>query len=56
MPAGLWRRIGPAGPRARELLALAWPLILSNSFWTLQITLDRVFLSQDSPDAQFTYE
>ena len=23
---------------------LAWPLILSNSFWTLQITLDRVFL------------
>ena len=23
----------------RELLRLAWPLILSNSFWTLQITL-----------------
>jgi MATE family multidrug resistance protein len=30
----------------RELLALAWPLILSNSIWTLQITLDRVFLGQ----------
>jgi len=35
-----WR--GPGG--GREVLRLAWPLILSNSFWTLQITLDRVFL------------
>lgn len=33
-----------AGGKA-ELLLLAWPLILSNSIWTLQITIDRVFLS-----------
>jgi MATE family multidrug resistance protein len=38
------RWIGPGG--GRELLALAWPLILSNSIWTLQITLDRVFLGR----------
>jgi MATE family multidrug resistance protein len=31
---------------ARELLGLAWPLILSNSIWTLQITLDRALLSR----------
>lgn len=30
----------------REVLRLAIPLILSNSFWTLQITIDRIFLSQ----------
>jgi MATE family multidrug resistance protein len=34
-----------------ELLRLAWPLILSNSFWTLQITLDRILLSKASSDA-----
>src|SRR5687768_4511813 len=31
---------------ARNLIALAWPLILSNSFTTLQITIDRLFLSE----------
>jgi MATE family multidrug resistance protein len=36
---------------ARELLALALPLILSNSFWTLQVTVDRVFLSHMSAEA-----
>ena len=42
--------VGTKGdPRAvrgtvRELLSLAWPLIVSNSFWTLQIALDRVLL------------
>src|SRR4051794_26687253 len=30
----------------RELLRLAWPFILSNSFWTLQILIDRVLLSR----------
>jgi MATE family multidrug resistance protein len=44
---GLWRE--PGG--GRELLRLAWPLILSNSFWTLQIALDRIFLSRSSSDA-----
>src|SRR5262249_28710358 len=39
---------GPAWPTrgsTQELLRLAWPLILSNSCWTLQIVLDRVLLS-----------
>ncbi len=41
-----WR--GPAG--GREVLRLAWPLILSNSFMTLQLNLDRVMLSRHSSD------
>ena len=36
---------------ARELLRLALPLILSNSFWTIQIAIDRAFLSRLSNDA-----
>ena len=35
----------------RELLRLAFPLILSSSFLTLQVTIDRVLLSQASSDA-----
>jgi MATE family multidrug resistance protein len=35
----------PAGG-TRELLALAWPLILSTSFWTVQVVFDRVLLGQ----------
>lgn len=35
----------------REVLRLALPLILANSFWTLQITIDRVMLSWYSSDA-----
>jgi MATE family multidrug resistance protein len=31
-----------------ELLRLAWPLVLSNSFWTLQIALDRILLSRST--------
>src|SRR6516162_1561889 len=34
-----------------ELLRLAWPLVLSNGLWTLQITLDRVLLSRSSSEA-----
>lgn len=34
----------------RELLVLAWPLILTNSVWTLQITIDRMFLTQSGSD------
>lgn len=34
-----------------ELLHLAWPLILSNGFMTLQLTVDRVFLSRQSTEA-----
>jgi MATE family multidrug resistance protein len=32
----------------RELLRLAWPLILSNSIWMAQIILDRILLSHSS--------
>src|SRR4051794_10683630 len=45
---------GLSRPKAggmREVLALAWPLIISNSFSTIQITIDRLFLSKLSPDA-----
>src|SRR5262249_17916367 len=34
---------GPAG--AGELLRLAWPFILSNGCWTLQLTFNRMLLS-----------
>jgi multidrug resistance protein, MATE family len=36
---------------SREILALAGPLILANSFTTIQFTVDRLFLSWYHPDA-----
>jgi MATE family multidrug resistance protein len=36
---------------ARQLLTLAGPLIIANSFTTIQFTVDRAFLSQYNPDA-----
>jgi len=44
-------RSGPDPGVSRELLRLAWPLILTNGFWTLQISLNRVFLNWHSSDA-----
>jgi MATE family multidrug resistance protein len=45
----------PASPShgtiLRELLKLAWPLMLSNLFFSIQIVIDRTFLSQYDPDA-----
>jgi MATE family multidrug resistance protein len=38
-------------PPLRRLLALAWPLIVSSSFTTIQITIDRLFLSWYDVDA-----
>ncbi len=35
----------------RQILIMAWPLILANSFWNLQLTIDRVFLGHYSTDA-----
>ncbi len=35
----------------RELIALSLPLVLSASFWTLQIFIDRVFISMVNSDA-----
>src|SRR5262249_53556197 len=42
-----WHQPGSTG----ELIRLAWPLIVSNGFMTLQLTIDRVFLSWLSSDA-----
>ncbi|VTR97734.1 MATE family efflux transporter [Tuwongella immobilis] len=44
----------PDHPKAAslpEVWRIAWPLIISNCFWTLQITIDRIMLSKISPDA-----
>jgi MATE family multidrug resistance protein len=35
----------------RELLRLAWPLVLSNSIWMVQIILDRVLLGHSGGEA-----
>lgn len=35
----------------KNILALAWPLIVANSFWNLQLTIDRIFLAQYSTEA-----
>ena len=37
--------------RWKSLLAIAWPLIIANSFWNLQLTIDRVFLGEFSTEA-----
>lgn len=34
-----------------RILALAWPLIIANSFWNLQLTIDRIFLGMYSTEA-----
>src|SRR5580698_9721611 len=41
-------RAVPGG--SRELLKLALPLILSQSFMTVQVTIDRILLSRHNPD------
>jgi MATE family multidrug resistance protein len=45
-----WLRHWHGEGGGREVLALAWPLIVGNSLWTLQISLDRVLLSRASSD------
>ena len=32
----------------KVVLAIAWPLIIANSFWNIQLTIDRMFLSHYS--------
>ena len=51
MSPSLWTRRWTEPGGGREVLRMALPLILSNSFWTLQITIDRVLLSRYSSDA-----
>ena len=41
----------PSAGGTAELLKLALPLIVSNSFWTLQVLIDRVLLSRYDSDA-----
>lgn len=42
--SSFWQREGGSG----ELLQLALPLIISNSIWTIQVTVDRLLLSRYS--------
>lgn len=37
-------------PRWKQILTMAWPLIIANSFWNLQLTIDRIFLGQFSTE------
>lgn len=37
--------------RWKSILGLAWPLIVANSFWNLQMTIDRLFLADYSTEA-----
>ncbi len=37
--------------KTKTLLKLAFPLIVANSFWNLQLTIDRVFLGQYSTES-----
>jgi MATE family multidrug resistance protein len=48
---GTWKQRWNEKGGGAELMKLALPLILSNSVWTLQVTLDRIMLSRSSSDA-----
>lgn len=37
--------------RWKTILQIAWPLIIANSFWNLQLTIDRIFLGHFSTEA-----
>jgi MATE family multidrug resistance protein len=37
--------------RWKQILTIAWPLIVANSFWNLQLTVDRIFLGTYSTEA-----
>jgi multidrug resistance protein, MATE family len=37
--------------RWQSILKIAWPLIVANSFWNIQLTVDRVFLGNYSTEA-----
>jgi MATE family multidrug resistance protein len=45
------RTAWPTRASMGQVMRLAWPLILTNSAWTLQIILDRVLLSRSSTEA-----
>jgi MATE family multidrug resistance protein len=35
----------------KHVMKIAWPLVVANAFWNLQLTIDRIFLGQHSSDA-----
>ncbi len=37
--------------RWKDILRMAWPLIIANSFWNLQLTIDRIFLGHLSTES-----
>lgn len=37
--------------RIIEILKIAWPLIVANSFWNLQLTIDRLYLGKHSTES-----
>lgn len=37
--------------RWKEILQIAWPLIIANSFWNLQLTIDRIYLGMHSTES-----
>jgi multidrug resistance protein, MATE family len=37
--------------RWKNILKIAWPLIVANSFWNLQLTIDRIYLGNYSTEA-----
>ncbi|MCB1202349.1 MAG: MATE family efflux transporter [Leptospiraceae bacterium] len=37
--------------RWKEILIIAWPLVVANSFWNLQLTIDRLFLAEYSTES-----
>lgn len=37
--------------RWQDILRVAWPLIIANSFWNLQLTIDRIFVGAYSTEA-----
>jgi MATE family multidrug resistance protein len=41
----------PRLERWKHLIAVAWPLIIANSFWNLQLTIDRIFLGMHLTEA-----
>lgn len=41
----------PRKEKWKDLLLVAWPLIIANSFWNLQITIDRIYLGNYSTEA-----
>jgi MATE family multidrug resistance protein len=51
MPQSTWGQRWREPGGGAELLRLALPLILSNSFWAIQVSVDRVLLSRQDTDA-----